>query len=172
MKLIKYQKILVTHDGSKFSSAAFPHAQSLALTYNSEIILLHVVEPDESLIIGNEPSIYAAALEASKKTIKLEKQKARKQLDKLKIDFESHEVVKVTTYIKEGNAENVIIDVAKTEQCDVIVMSTHGRSGIARTFLGSVTDYVIRHAHCPVFVVHPIIPKKSNKKRRTYETKK
>lgn len=160
MKNITYQKILVTHDGSKFSWATFPHAKSLALMYHAELVLLHVVEPNQSLVMGAEASASIVALAASKKATKQEIQKARRQLTKIKAEFEAEGVIKVITKIEEGSAEDVITTIAKTQKCDLIVMCTHGRSGIARVFLGSVTDYVIRHAHCPVLSIHPVMPKR------------
>lgn len=172
MNDVNYKKILVTYDGSKLSLSALPHAVSLARMYNAELFLLHIIDQNDSMIMGADASVYVAALQAVKRTIKLEKQQTQKQFAKIKANLEKNGLTNIKTSIQEGVAEDIIINFAKSENCDLIVMSTHGRSGIARTFLGSVTDYVLRHALCPVFVIHPIIPKKNSNKRRTHETKK
>jgi nucleotide-binding universal stress UspA family protein len=54
-----------------------------------------------------------------------------------------------------GDAGEAIVDAAQAEYADLIVVGTHGRCAVGRLFLGSVSDYVIRHARCPVMVVRP-----------------
>ena len=58
-----------------------------------------------------------------------------------------------TFLIWEGEAGEAIIGAADSENADMIVVGSHGRSGVSRFFIGSVSDYVVRHAHCPVMVV-------------------
>lgn len=167
MKTVTYQKILVTHDGSELASSALPHAKSIAQMYNAEVILLRVVVPLEVMPMAAnvDPGVYPLTVEAKKR----EKRDARSQLEKIRSDFEDNGIPNVITYVEEGLAQDVIIDIAKIEQCDMIVMSTHGRSGIIRTILGSVTDYVVRHSSCPVLVVRP---QKSSMKGEDHETEK
>ena len=65
----------------------------------------------------------------------------------------------VSTLVVEGDAGTAIVDTAQREACDVIVMATHGRSGIVRALLGSVADHVVRHADCAVLLCRPPQPK-------------
>jgi nucleotide-binding universal stress UspA family protein len=58
-----------------------------------------------------------------------------------------------TFLVWEGDAGEAIVAAANSENVDLIVVGSHGRSGVSRFFIGSVSDYVVRHAHCPVMVV-------------------
>jgi nucleotide-binding universal stress UspA family protein len=58
-----------------------------------------------------------------------------------------------TFLVWEGDAGEAIVAAANSENADLIVVGSHGRSGVSRFFIGSVSDYVVRHAHCPVMVV-------------------
>ncbi|MCW5803608.1 MAG: universal stress protein [Deltaproteobacteria bacterium] len=63
--------------------------------------------------------------------------------------------------VMSGDARDVILEAAKTVGADLIVMGTHGRRGVARLMLGSVTENVLRHADCPVLAVRPKLAHKS-----------
>lgn len=69
------------------------------------------------------------------------------------MDLEGSGARNVEIYVRQGLAGEKIVAFVKKENCDLIVMSAHGRSGLGRVLLGSVTDYVVRHASCPVLVV-------------------
>ena len=58
-----------------------------------------------------------------------------------------------TYLVWEGEAGEAIVAAADSEDADLIVVGSHGRSGVSRFFIGSVSDFVVRHAHCPVMVV-------------------
>jgi nucleotide-binding universal stress UspA family protein len=58
-----------------------------------------------------------------------------------------------TFLVWEGDAGEAIVAAADSEKADLIVVGSHGRSGVSRFFIGSVSDHVVRHAHCPVMVV-------------------
>lgn len=155
---ITYKKILVTHDGSEFASAALPHAIAIAKVCNAEVLLLHVVDSFYHEATSLPPfglGMYPSTLDATKKVIADNMKQVKHQLEKLKIKLEMDGVKKVTTYVDNGFPREIILDVAKTEQCDLIIMATRGRSGLGRVVLGSVADYVIRHADCPVLTIHP-----------------
>jgi nucleotide-binding universal stress UspA family protein len=61
--------------------------------------------------------------------------------------------VKTAFLVWEGDPGEVIVDAARSEGADLIVLGTHGRHGVGRTVFGSVSDHVVRHAPCPVVVV-------------------
>ena len=60
---------------------------------------------------------------------------------------------KVRTYVLEGNPAKVLVDFANERDTDMIVMGSRGLSGLQEVFLGSVSNYVVQHANCPVFIV-------------------
>jgi nucleotide-binding universal stress UspA family protein len=84
-----------------------------------------------------------------------EKHAAKSNLSKIKKLLEQAGVAKVITEIEVGDARDEIVKVAKRYACDLIVMSTHGRSGFKRALLGSVADDVVRNSPCPVLLIHP-----------------
>jgi nucleotide-binding universal stress UspA family protein len=158
MKNITYNKILVTHDGSPLASAALPHAVAIATKFNAEVILLHVLDSEET----ETPVIYSVGMypmniyrTATDETVKQLVSKVKKELITIQKRIHNKGVLSISNIVKVGFAPTEIIKVAKKEDCDLIVMSTHGRAGLKRAVLGSVTDYVLRNAHCPVLVVHP-----------------
>ena len=93
MKKVEYKKILLTHDGSKLSSAAIPHAASLAKTFNAEILLLHVIESVEQKMVDLTPvginipiaSVAETAMEIVAADKKTAEQKLKKITDKINV---------------------------------------------------------------------------------------
>lgn len=168
MKQITFKKILVTHDGSKLASAAIPYTSVLAALLDAEVLLLEVVptvgQEVASLTPISVPPGIASSVSAdgkiAKEIVRDKVKRAKKELGKIKEQLERSHVMKVSVVVKQGIAPSTIVQAAKSQHCDLIVISTHGRSGLGRALLGSVADYVIRHAPSPVLVVHP----KGNKK--------
>lgn len=154
---VVYKKILLTHDGSSIASQAVPHAVALAHGLNTEILLFRVVPSVRQEILTAEPMGMAPPIPALGKPIAAmveeNKEEAHKKLSQIKTQLEGLGARKVTSLIAEGVAEEEIVKTAKKEHIDLIVMSTHGRSGLGRALLGSVADFVVRHASCPVLLV-------------------
>lgn len=160
MKNVTFKKILVPHDGSRFASSVQPCAMAIAKLSHAELIFLHVIHPldygppmIDSTGMGMSPTLFDSTRIQLKK---IYKKKIIKQLEALKTTCLDEGLSRVSSLIKEGQAENVILDTAKKEHCDMIIMATHGRSGVGRVLLGSVADYVIRHGHCPVLIIRPV----------------
>lgn len=154
-----YQKILLALDGSELASSAVPHAYSIAAMCNADIVLLRVIPSVAQTMLGlapGEPPPVPDIAEAAFAIAKEAKKNAKHQLEKVKAELLKNGVKNVEVAVEEGYADTVIVDVAKQRNCELIVMSTHGRSVLGRAFLGSVADHVIRNAHCPVLVVHPV----------------
>lgn len=160
---IHYNKILLTHDGSTLAGAAVPHAISVARQYNAEIILLRVVD-DIIMTIPNFTPIGEGTItaEMSENITGGEKHKAKRHLMRLCKKLLEEGVSNVSIAVKDGIVAEEIIKFINTNNVDLVVMSTHGSSGIIRAILGSVADEVVRHAASPVMLIHPI---KSNKKK-------
>ena len=159
MKKVQYRKILLTYDGSKLANAAIPHALSIASVYGSKVTLLYVIEPVGQEIANIQSAVLVTPVETiagvAEEIVAAGKIKAEKQLNKIRSELEIGGIKLVRVKVVEGFADSKIVEVAKKEFCDLIVMSTHGRSGLGRVLLGSVADYVVRNASCPVLLVHP-----------------
>jgi len=144
-----YRKILVPLDGSNLAECAIEHAKEIARGCNvPEIELVTVVKTFfwwEGEV--TDPSIYERVEED-------ERSRAKEYLAKEKKEFE-REGLTVNTVILEGNAAQAIIDYAEKYGVDLILMTTHGRSGISHFALGSVTDKVVRTVSMPVLVIAP-----------------
>jgi nucleotide-binding universal stress UspA family protein len=147
---LKYilRKILVPLDGSKLSETAFPVALGLAKETGAEIVLFQVIEPIDFSGYGDlTPEViekYNAGFHIA----------ARLYLEKTRASMLNiHTPISIAT--GEKPAAEKIIDFSETQNCDLIVMSTNGRSGIGRWVFGSVTDKVLHAGKKPVLVVRP-----------------
>jgi universal stress protein A len=128
-----------------FSDAAFESLQlahSLARDHGATLVILGVAPP-----IMPTPEAYVAVDEMNE-LIEKERRKVAKIADTITD-------VPVQTHARHGAPGPVIVQISDQIQADLIVMGTVGRTGIARLLMGSVAEYVIRHAHCPVLTVKP-----------------
>jgi universal stress protein A len=143
---MEYTTILVPLDGSEFSLRAVREARGIASKEKSRIILFAVVEPITSQLEGYAEFVSGADLY----------EQIRVELQAM-LDEEAERLAAngymVETKLCEGFANEEIIEVCKREGADVVVMTTHGRTGVAHWFMGSVTEKVVRCAPCSVLVV-------------------
>jgi len=140
-----YKKILVPLDGSELAKKALGQAEKLAKLFDSEIILLQVVP---FMPIYGAPELVTPLIVDEK-----HKESAERYLTNLaeELKAKGH---KVSATVKTGQqVATEIIDFAKANGVDLIVMNTHGRSGISRWFLGSVTLKVLTRAETPILLV-------------------
>lgn len=134
-------RILVATDGSDFSRAAICEAIDLARACSSKIYVLSVIEVN--------PEFEALAPELIEKA----EEQTRKYLGELKTRI-NQEGLDCETIVHQGEEPyKFIIDEARQREADIIVMGSHGRTGLKRLLMGSVTSRVIGHADCPVLVV-------------------
>lgn len=145
-----YKKILVPLDGSEFSECVFDHIRAIATGCQvPEVVLLGVAEPISYQVyymIGVEDRVR----DMQKETEKYVESYLSKAADSLKEDG-----VAVQTVVVSGRPAEQILDYANKNQVDLIIMSTHGRSGVSRWVVGSVTDKVVRHSVAPVLTISP-----------------
>lgn len=134
------KKILVPVDFSEHAREALRYARHIASQYHSELTILHVIERTI------HPAFYIAdfAPELKKKTTDA--------LDALVGETELPGVPQ-KVLVREGSAARDIVEIAAEENIDLIIIATHGLSGIRHFLLGSVTEKVVRSAPCPVFTV-------------------
>ena len=150
------KKIQVPLDGSELAEKVLPTVTELAASLSLEVVLLHVLirvlfSPPETFLpvfganIPNQQELWAqASSEAS--------QYLAKKVEQLR----AQGLPQVSCVLIEGTAEGaaaVIVDLAKKSPDDLVALSTHGRSGIGRWLLGSVTERVVRHTSNPVMVI-------------------
>jgi nucleotide-binding universal stress UspA family protein len=143
---VKAQHILVPVDFSDSSVRALRHAMELAAEPGGSLTILHVVPADYGWLgIGREEY---GGLDDS---LQLQ---ARDRLRAL-ADAEVREDVRVDLEVRLGRPAEEIVAAATESKCDLIVLSTHGHTGLDRYLIGSVADRVARLAPCPVLLVRP-----------------
>lgn len=145
-------KILVPLDGSELSEVAIPMAVALAKMLKSKIVLFQVMKPIGSLVTEKTKTrlIFTWADEYER----LFKDSMLEYLNKTKETVQKN-VADVSVAMAKGSPAGQIIEYSQANDIDLIAMSTHGRSGISRWVLGSVTDKVLLAGDKPVLVVRP-----------------
>jgi len=147
-----YRRILVPLDGSKLAECAVPHAEEVAKCCGTEkVILVSVTERVHGYRALEDPSQPLGQRLVPQAYGKLEKQ-AQRYLDRIAKAMEA-KGIKVDTAVLLGNPADEIVIYAKDPGCDIIVMSSHGRSGPSRWAYGSVADKVFRGSPVPVLMV-------------------
>jgi nucleotide-binding universal stress UspA family protein len=136
-------KILLAVDDSKFSEAAVQALTGRHKLQGVEARVLHAIEPPAALMVP-EATAYVPPMESVEEAKALVA-KAAGALRSAGIN--------VTTAIAQGNPKSIILDEAKAWGADLIVLGSHGRKGLERFLVGSVSDAVLRHAHCSVEIV-------------------
>lgn len=141
------RRVLHPTDFSRASSAAFTRAVAEARTNRSELVLVHVLAP--VIPVAGEgyvsPSVYEQMAVSARAW-------AQKQMDRLLTKAKAARV-RARGLVLEGVAHEQIVRAARRQRAGVIVMGTHGRTGVARFFLGSVAARVAAIAPCPVLTV-------------------
>lgn len=141
--MIHIKKILCTTDFSDASKNALRYANEFALSMGATVIILHVVEPRP---IATDMSVAYIPIEAD-----LEKA-AEEDLAQLVID-EKYKGITATRLVLVGSPAEMILQQAKSQDVDLIILGSHGRSGLTRLLMGSVAEAVLRKAPCPVLIV-------------------
>jgi nucleotide-binding universal stress UspA family protein len=137
-----FRKLLVGYDGSPQSDKAIDVAFSLASCVDSTVLVFAVARPPEPATSVELQAMLDDAREHYEEGFKKIVEKAREQN------------LKIETAIVVGHPGEQIIHRAEKDGIDLIILGRRGRSMIARMMLGSVSERVLRYAHCPVMVVH------------------
>ena len=146
--MLTCNKILCPTDFSDYSYKAFSVAEDLARTFSSKLIVLHVIAPvplvaiSGTAVSGFNVALYTKELERSN----------RQELERV-INERFASATNVRGMMAHGNEADEIVDVAETENVDLIVIATHGMSGIKRLFMGSVAEKVLRHTSHPILMI-------------------
>ena len=147
-----FKKILVPLDGSELSEAVLPQVQNLAKSTGAQIILLRVVPmPVIEYAYTGLPTFPVQPIPVPPNR-DLAAQ-AEGYLQRVAFDYFPDQNVGLECLT--GPTTETILDFAKTEGVDLIAMTTHGRGGLSRMVLGSVTDEIVHQASIPVLLVRP-----------------
>jgi nucleotide-binding universal stress UspA family protein len=162
---LPYQKIFVPLDGSELSARALPHAAEIARGSHAKLVLSQIVEaPAEFVAIptgmrttgsdtgagigGVSVGVTAPDDETHSRTM----DEIQAYLDRVATSLR-HQKIEVEVDVNTGDPATTIVNYATANAVDLIVMSTHGRTGLGRWTYGSVTNKVLQAAPCPVLVV-------------------
>lgn len=142
-------KILLPLDFSRHSLAALRCAASLQGPFDASLLILHVVpsgEVEELSLFGGEPGEFLARRIAE----------AEGEMEKIRSDFlREHPGNRVTAHVSAGIPFREICHFAECEHVQLIVIGTHGRTGLSHLLIGSTAERVVQHASCPVLSIKP-----------------
>lgn len=142
---MRIKRILVPTDFSSHAHDALNYARTLAEQFNARLTLLHVFEP---INLAYE-TVSAQMVECAQRA----EDDARKLLTELQTAVKAAPGPATHTVFVTGRPAEKIVEMAAKLKQDLIVISTHGYTGLRHLFLGSVAERVLRHATCPVWVV-------------------
>ena len=137
-----YRRILWPTDFSPLAAAALPYALKLAAESSAELVVLHVLPTAALFAI---PEMVGVAWEHGEAELHRVTEHVKGKAPTLRV----HGVV------AKGVPCDQIVRVARRLRCDLIVLATHGRTGLRHVAMGSVAENVVRRAACPVLTVHP-----------------
>ena len=142
---ISLKNVLFATDFSEVSEAALPYAAAICRRYNCQLHAVHVISP-ASYIVPSEP--------VGSITIESRHEAARADAQERMQDLASHlKAVPHYSYIREGDVWEVLSDMVRTREIDLLVLGTHGRTGLEKLVLGSKAEEILRQAPCPVLAV-------------------
>ena len=144
--MIKIEKILFPTDFSEFSAHALKYAVTFAREYEAKIIVLHVVENYYTY-----PGFAETAFPMVELYSDMEKHAEDEMASLVKKDIPQG--IQVETVIKRGTPFREIVETAKEKEANLIIIATHGRTGLEHAFFGSTAEKVVRKAPCPVLTV-------------------
>ena len=137
--MARIEKVLLATDGSPASEPASEQAIDLSTQVGAKLLVVSVLGASRSTGTATD----VAPDSRASLTSKAQGIVARARAAGAEASF----------LVWEGEPGDAIVAAADSESADIIVVGSHGRSGVSRFFIGSVSDYVVRHAHCPVMVV-------------------
>jgi len=146
--MVKVTKILYPTDFSDPSACALYYAAEMAKKFDAELVMMHVLL-DESQMV----SFYLPQLTVQNLSKDME-DGAKAKMEEFVADTRALEGIEYSTVMVKGIADDEIIKFAKENGIDMIVLGTHGRTGLEHVIFGSTAEKVVRSAPCPVLTVH------------------
>lgn len=160
-----FRHILVPVDFSPCSKAALQYATRIAGRLDATIEVLHVWEPPMQLGLGPGEAFLQVTTNEGLSLSEIARTHAQKELDQLVAEIPSRS--RVRSRLEVGNIGDTIVEIARTNQCDLIVMGTHGRQGLSRVLMGSIAEKVVCLAPCAVITYR--IPGEGQEKQSSAE---
>ena len=155
---MKLTRILATTDFSKYSGFALEWAAYLAQCMKADLLLLHVLTEEEGRIVEEvigEGAVVQIPKGIRQNVVADRKKKLNDQYEMV-VSREIKAALKVEEEVRIGVPFLEIVRAAKERDVDLIVLGTHGRTGLSHALIGSVAEKVVHHAHCPVLSIkHP-----------------
>ena len=150
--MIDFRQIQCPIDFSDTSARALVYAAAFAKWYEAELEILHVMAPVADAIAGSSARVAEQEEQrhTSREAVLAEMQRASGEASAAGVAFR--------LIALEGRPDDVIVDRARSQKADLLVMGTHGRTGFNRLLMGSVTERVVRTAPCPVLTVPAAAP--------------
>jgi nucleotide-binding universal stress UspA family protein len=145
-----YKKILVPLDGSKLAECALPHAEALAHTFDSTLLLVSVISA--FAMTGRTP----ADIEAFRQAMDARRDEIENYLKGLKGVF-AEKKIKAEIHVGSEPVVSEIIAAAERHDVDLILIASHGQSGLKRVFFGSVASGVLNKTERPLMIIHPSV---------------
>jgi nucleotide-binding universal stress UspA family protein len=139
-----YQHILIPTDGSELAERGVAHGLALAKSLGAKVSVIFVMEPFSEMTGRLREAVVTYA--------ELRKAQATSALDHAALGAKEAGVSCETIQVEHGQPHQAIIATAEDKGCDLIVMSSHGRSGLSMLLIGSVTNKVLTHTKIPVLV--------------------
>jgi nucleotide-binding universal stress UspA family protein len=140
-----YKKILFPTDFSDVATKAVKYIKQLKGAGAQEVILLHVIDEKELMVLSRAPDQYMNIMEAMKKEVAAEMATVVTEL--------KSEGFHVKPELRTGNPFKVIMETAADEKVSIIVLGSHGKSNISEMLMGSISENVIRHSTVPLLVI-------------------
>jgi nucleotide-binding universal stress UspA family protein len=150
-----FKKLLVPLDGSELAEQALAPALTIARSAHGEVILFRVPVMETMLVSAPLPT--GVGVLWPTQSLERSRSEAHNYLKALQDDYQQPDLT-VRTHMAEGDVASQIVDTAQTAGVDLLVMSTHGYSGVTRWLLGSTAEKVLRSAPCPTLIVRNEAP--------------
>jgi len=142
-----YKTILVPLDGSKRAEAILPHVEELAQRYEAKVVFFQVVEPPSLTMTPGQPGLALYQQELERRT-----EEAKSYLKAIHGEFQQ-KGIEARRELGQGAVVEAIIDAASRHEADLIALASHGRSGLAQVFYGSVAAGVLQRIDRPLLLI-------------------
>lgn len=144
-----YNKIMVALDGSRLAECVLPHVKAFIEKYHVEnIVFVRIVEPAVIFHSGE----YPISPEILRESESASKSAAKDYLDQVVNQFKQ-EGTQLQSEVLTGRVADSLVDFAEKNDCDLMLIATHGRSGVRRWVRGSIADKILHSSTVPVLIV-------------------
>jgi universal stress protein A len=153
--MVSFKKLILTTDFSTNADAAIPYAVELARKYDGKIFLVHVASLE--IAYTTLPTAELVMVGANARLERMQEENKGLMQRAEKLAAEHH--IEIVPILRVGDAVSEIVNFAKEEKADAIVISTRGLKGLSHLVWGSVAERIVRQSPCTVISVHPEAPK-------------